>query len=76
MVMSSYLSIMPLTSGSFSDYQYWLGTVLMIILAIICVVSLTVLAINIFKGDRDSVGKLVSWVVISACGFAMLAVMR
>lgn len=72
----SYAAVLLLEAGSFADYRAMLASVLMVVLAIVCVISLTVLAVSVFKGDKDSVHKLVSWVVVSAAGFVLLAVIR
>ena len=68
--------VLPLEAGSFADYRVMLASVLMVVLAIVCVISLTVLAVSVFRGERESAHKLVSWVIVSAAGFALLAVIR
>lgn len=71
-VMMRLLALM--SEYSFGDFRSGLAVFMAAVLGLAAVVTLVMVVYEIFRGDRDSVRKLVNWLLILLVGFVIFAV--
>jgi hypothetical protein len=59
----------------FAEMRSGLATLLMAILGLVAMVAGVVLVIQILNGDREGSKKAATWAIITAAGFALIALL-
>lgn len=73
--MKSLLYTILVADDPFADIRSGLATFLMAILGLAAMVAGVVLVIQILNGDREGSRKAAAWAIITAVGFALIALL-
>lgn len=59
----------------FMDFRQGFAVVLMYIFGFVLLVSLVTTAVAAFKGDRESIHKMLKWIIVGAVGMILISVL-
>lgn len=75
--LPSHISLnVMLSTSPFYNLQYSFGTLLLLVLGLMAMVSLTVTVIHVIQGEQDAAKKAVRWLVATTVGFIIILILR